>query len=195
MYHISEDKRAVKSAELIWEGLEKCLAEKELKKIRISDINEKSYVSRATFYRLFDSIGDVLIYRCDRIFADLTVKMEQFTSSNDCFLFLITRWLEEKVLIQTLVENNLTGILYDAQMRNSDLMKRIFLQDAVLTDCEADYLISILTNIIPAAMSAWHIHGQTEGPEDILQAAAKSMSLIAAALDGTEPTQNKKTRK
>ena len=84
MYHISEDKRAVKSAELIWEGLEKCLAEKELKKIRISDINEKSYVSRATFYRLFDSIGDVLIYRCDRIFADLTVKMEQFTSSNDC---------------------------------------------------------------------------------------------------------------
>ncbi len=46
MYHISHDKRAQKSAELIWQGMEQCLQEKPFDKLRISDINQKSYVSR-----------------------------------------------------------------------------------------------------------------------------------------------------
>ena len=71
MYHIPDDKRAQKSAELIWRGMEQCLREKTFQKLRISDIHQKSYVSRATFYRLFDSLQDVLIYECDQIYTQL----------------------------------------------------------------------------------------------------------------------------
>lgn len=180
MYHISGDKRAVKSAELIWQGLEQCLQEKELKKIRIADINEKCYVSRTTFYRLFDSVEDVLVYRCDRIFDDLNT--EQFASTKDYFLFLIARCLEEQVLLKALVENNLSGILYDAQMRHSDLMKRVFLRDAELSEQEADYLVSILTNIVPAMMTTWYAHGQTETPEEILEIARGRIAIINEVL-------------
>ena len=42
MYHISTDKRAQKSAALIWQGMEQCLQEKPFHKLRISDINQKS---------------------------------------------------------------------------------------------------------------------------------------------------------
>lgn len=90
MYHISEDKRAVKSAQLIWEGLEKCLQEKALATVRVSDINEKSFVSRATFYRLFDSVQDVLVYECDCIFTELTLELSKgsFSSNKELFLFI-----------------------------------------------------------------------------------------------------------
>lgn len=181
LYHISSDKRAVKSAELIWQGLKACLQEKELKKIRIADINEKCYVSRATFYRLFDSVEDVLIYQCDRIFNELDT--EHFASTRDYFLFLIARCLEERVLLKALVENNLSGILYDAQMRHNDLMKRVFLRNAALRESEADYLVSILTNIVPAVMNTWYTHGQTETPEEILAIAKRSMTIISEVLD------------
>ena len=59
MYHVSNDLRAKNSAELICRGLEKCLKEKPLNKIKISDIYSKSFVSRSTFYRLFDSIVQI----------------------------------------------------------------------------------------------------------------------------------------
>ena len=70
MYHVSNDIRSKKSAELIWEGMETCLQEKSLDKLRITDIYQKSFVSRATFYRLFDSVQDVIAYKCDCIYQN-----------------------------------------------------------------------------------------------------------------------------
>ena len=60
MYHIKKDKRCQQSAQMIIEGLNQCLAEKEFAKITVSDIQRKTGVSRATFYRLFDDTSDVL---------------------------------------------------------------------------------------------------------------------------------------
>ena len=153
MYHISDDKRAQKSAELIWQGMEQCLQEKNFQKLRISDINQKSYVSRATFYRLFDSLQDVLIYECDCIYTQLAeaLKSKAVHTKQDFFLLLIEKWMAQEVLIETLVENNLTGILYDTHMKNRNFMKTVFLKDSALSEREADYMVSLLANIIPAA--------------------------------------------
>ncbi len=180
MYHISHDKRAQKSAELIWQGMEQCLQEKPLDKLRISDINQKSYVSRATFYRLFDGLQDVLVYACDRIYSQLAeaVNGAKIHSRQEFFLLLIEKWMKQEVLIQTLVENNLTGILYETHMKNRDFMKAIFLNDTTLSEQETDYLVSILANIIPAAMNIWYRHGKTESPATVYQAVSRSVTII-----------------
>lgn len=180
MYHISHDKRAQKSAELIWQGMEQCLQEKPFDKLRISDINQKSYVSRATFYRLFDGLQDVLVYACDRIYSQLAeaVNGAKIHSRQEFFLLLIEKWMKQEVLIQTLVENNLTGILYETHMKNRDFMKAIFLNDTTLSEQETDYLVSILANIIPAAMNIWYRHGKTESPATIYQAVSRSVTII-----------------
>ena len=95
MYHISTDKRAQKSAALIWQGMEQYLQEKPFHKLRISDINQKSYVSRATFYRLFDSLQDVLVYQCDRIYSQLekAFRSNEIQTKQDFFLLLIEKWM------------------------------------------------------------------------------------------------------
>ena len=184
MYHISNDKRARKSAELIWQGMEQCLQEKPFQKLRISDINQKSYISRATFYRLFDGLQDVLVYACDRIYSQLAdaVKEEAIHSRQEFFLLLIEKWMAQEVLIQTLVENNLTGILYDTHMKNRDFMKAIFLKDTALSEQEADYMVSLLANIIPAAMNTWYRHGRNESPAEVYRAVGKSLHIIGKQL-------------
>ena len=185
MYHVSEDKRAVKSARLIWEGLEKCLLEKALGKIRVADINEKSYISRATFYRLFDSIQDVLVYQCDCVFNEISMKLDNgsFSSSKDFFLFFVSQWLEQKVLIRALVENNLTNILYETHMKNRALINAIFIRECDTGDKDADYLVSILTAMIPSVINVWYLHGRSESPDKIFQRVCNSISTIDSVLN------------
>lgn len=180
MYHISGDKRAQKSAELIWQGMEQCLQEKPFSKLRISDINQKSYISRATFYRLFDGLQDVLVYECDQICSQLAEAMENtpFNSKQDFFLLLVEKWMAQDVLIKTLAENNLTGIIYETHMKNRDFMKAVFLKDTAVSEREADYMVSLLANIIPASMNTWYLHGKSESPVEVYQAVSRSLNII-----------------
>jgi len=82
MYHIKKDKRTQKSSELIYEGLIKCLETKDFTKITISDIEKYSTVSRATFYRLFDSLEDILSMKCDYCFKEVLENYKKNRSTN-----------------------------------------------------------------------------------------------------------------
>ena len=188
MYHVSNDKRSQKSAQLIWEGMEKALQEKTLHKLRVTDIYEKSFVSRATFYRLFDSVEDVLAYECDLIYFKLTevVQNATFHSRQELFLCLIEKWLEQEVLIKTLAENNLVSVIYETHMKNRELMKDIFLKDAVISDAEADYLSAVLATLIPASINVWYLHRKEESPKEIYQAVSHSLNIIAHELSLNE---------
>lgn len=184
MYHISNDKRSRKSAELIWQGMEQCLREKTFDKLRITDINQKTFVSRATFYRLFDTLQDVIVYECDCIYTQLAeeIQKEKFRSKKEFFLYLIESWLEQEVLLKTLVENNMINVIYETHMKNMDLMKQIFLEQVTISDTEADYLISVLANIIPAALKVWFQHGKKETPEEIYRIVGQSLDIIGTQL-------------
>lgn len=67
MYHIKTDKRSQTSASQIVQGLQECLKTTPLKAVTVSDIHRVTGISRATFYRLFDTPEDVLIYQLDQI--------------------------------------------------------------------------------------------------------------------------------
>ena len=111
-----------------------------------------------------------------------------FQSRQDIFLFLIEEWLQQEVLIKILVENNLVSILYDTNMKNQDVLKEIFLEDVSISDQEADYLIAVLANTIPAALSTWYLHGKIESPKEIYDAVAGSIAIISKQLAGKKET-------
>ncbi|MBU5478990.1 hypothetical protein KQI69_07200 [Eubacterium sp. MSJ-13] len=85
-------------------------------------------------------------------------------------------------MIKTLVENNMISIIYDTHMKNHELLKKIFLENVSLSDREADYLVSVLANIIPAAVNIWYLHGKTETPEEIYCAVTHSLVVISRQL-------------
>ena len=161
------------------------MQEKALATVRVSDINEKSFVSRATFYRLFDSVQDVLVYECDCIFTELTLELSKgsFSSSKELFLFFIRQWLRQKALLKALVENNLTNILYDTHMKNRELLKTIYAHESKMDEQDADYLVSVLTGIIPSVINVWYMHGQRESADEIFQRVCSCISTIDKVLN------------
>ena len=60
MYHISNDIRTQKSADLIANALNEYILKKDFTEITVTDLQKASSVSRSTFYRLFDNIVYIL---------------------------------------------------------------------------------------------------------------------------------------
>lgn len=71
MFHIKNDKRSQSSAQAIYQGLISLSKQRPFNSITVSAICEESKVSRATFYRNFDIIEDIFMWRIDDISKDI----------------------------------------------------------------------------------------------------------------------------
>lgn len=68
MYHVSNNRRVLKSCTIIAEAMVELVVEKEynLNAISIKELCERAQVSKATFYRHFDDPLDVLYWKLNR---------------------------------------------------------------------------------------------------------------------------------
>ena len=71
MYHVKNDNRSQTSANAIYEALLKLLKSNSFDTITVSSICEVSNISRATFYRNFDILEDVLAWYGDLLIRKL----------------------------------------------------------------------------------------------------------------------------
>ena len=179
MYHIPNDIRAKKSANLIIQGLYKSLEEKPLKDVKVNDIYNNSYVSRATFYRLFDSIRDILIYQCDLIVNEMLISMKekQFESRKEAGAFCLKLWLRYDNLIKAIVENNLYGLLYEVILNHKDGLKVLYGVD-YYNNPNADYFIYFLVALIYTSFVIFYKEKGKKPIEEILNDTNKILSNI-----------------
>lgn len=165
MYHIQNDKRAKTSAELICRGLQKCLEKKPFKDITISDIQRESTVGRSTFYRLFDNTGDVLTYECDRIFEQLHQSWaEEVPPSAREFICL---WMENSVLLQTIVDSGRLDILYAAHQKYLAPCAAHCFSGSVCDPVQMEYLTAVLVGCMAGVLNAWIACGKRENAEQL----------------------------
>lgn len=78
MYHIKPDKRSTQSAKWIYEALLRLMEEKSYDSITVTEIVNHASVARATFYRNFDHLDDVLLYKLDETFDKLVEYMSEY---------------------------------------------------------------------------------------------------------------------
>lgn len=69
MYRPKKDKRSVQSCSWIYEALRALMEEKPYSQITVTELVERARVGRATFYRNFDCVDDVLHMRCAEVFG------------------------------------------------------------------------------------------------------------------------------
>ena len=87
MHHVKNDKRSQTSANAIYEALLKLLKSNSFDTITVSSICEASNISRATFYRNFDILEDVLAWYGDLLIRKLIAnyfKKVLANSSSSC---------------------------------------------------------------------------------------------------------------
>ena len=168
MIHVGTDKRRLRSAELLLNALVKLMNEKDFSEISISDLQKESGVSRATFYRLFDTTIDILDYKCRQIAADISNYYEETPAEKrECFLlFSLRYWLKQHVFLEAIFNSNRSDILQNALRENSDFLKDQFPAEMFLQD-SMDYLMSCSLGILSNLLLTWVSHGQKESPEEL----------------------------
>lgn len=168
MFHIKNDKRALRSADLIQQGLVKCLKYKEFNEITISDIQRESSISRATFYRLFDNIYDVLYYYCDLLATSMEDHFTKGDSNNiENFLsYSLSFWLDNYEFLEAIFTSNRVDILQTVMQEHSEHFKEL-LDLRMISKTEMDYFIPAATSLLSSILITWIGHGKKESSEEL----------------------------
>ena len=184
MYHIVDDQRAHKSARKLVEGLEACLARRKYEEISISELCETAGVGRATFYRLFDNMTDVLYYQCSEVIhlvAD-AVERDGIISLRQAMLDFINEWMKRRKLLETLQITNQLELLHRAHMENIASFRKNIETVGHMDEVQEAYVVGLLTATLPALIRVWALRGERETAEELYLCMKSSASMIGNLL-------------
>lgn len=181
MYHISNDKRAIQSSELIYNGLLECIKRKPFDQITISDLQKASGVARTTFYRAFDNISDVLYWKCDTCFYEVmdNYTPNQFLNELELALHYFRYWMDHSDILELLVQINRQDIIYACHMKNAELLQKRYGPIPGLPETHNKYFMSIRTGFIISVLTAWLQGGRRESPEEIIEILREQLMILA----------------
>lgn len=168
LYHIPEDKRAKDSALKIYKSLRRLLFVKQLSEISVTDIKNECGVSRATFYRLFDNLSDVLEMQLE-IFMD--EYKQELPHHKDRLLYFFEFFDKHTYLIATLASQN------DSVIR--DVMERKFTDFSSLsnsTSPAADYGLNLRISMMTSLLCKWVLREKKESPLQMAELTRKLLS-------------------
>ncbi len=169
MYHIKTDKRTGASVAKICDGLGACMREKSFSKISVAEIADAAGVSRATFYRSFDTPHDILVYLCDKLVGELVLSLPLADSSDRNQLLLRTlEYLTDHADEITVVFNaGRTDLLQKALEPYAHQLVQPAAKQ--LSARELDYFrISAITRLL-GIFHVWNFHGRVESPSEIMR--------------------------
>ncbi len=168
MYHIPQDKRARTSALKIYKSLRRLLFVKPLNEISVTDIKNECGVSRATFYRLFDNLSDVLEMQ-------LEIFMEEYKQEiprhKDRLLYFFEFFDHHTYLIATLATQN------DSVIRA--VMNRVFhnaTESGAFSSPDTDYGLNLRISMMTSLLCRWVLRQKKESPLQMAEITRKLLS-------------------
>lgn len=174
MYHIKEDPRQKKSADLITEGMLSLLCDSALppqKTPTIADICRKAGVSRATFYRLFDSPDDILSYYFDTIFDNILEccadKKRAGVPYSPAEVYS-TWFTEHQRSIAGMLRHGKIHILMEAHRKALYRHADTLFPEMDKDSDEFTFFSEMRTGVLAGAARAWFRTGRQAGPADLI---------------------------
>lgn len=173
MYHIKDDKRSAASAALLMDALERCLQRRPFEEVSITEICREATVSRATFYRLFDTPEDIIAYRYECFAAGLDQNTGSL-SAEQIMVRFFSVWMAHPEVMELILRINREDILFDCHRRHmAQIQYSLQKRNPQLSITE--YHISILTGILIGVLTTWIRTGKQESAPQLV---AKVQSCI-----------------
>lgn len=181
MYHIKNDKRSERSAELLGEALINCLEKKSFDELTVVDVQKEAGVGRTTFYRIFDNLTDVLAYLSDTIFSTFFFENQCYASatSRDRSIEFISCWMKNNRVLDAIVKSHRLDILQESHMKN---LPDLF----YFAGEEREFCIYQLTAIMTSSLQYWVQHGKKESAEELFDIIKASSSTVCSMFADTE---------
>ncbi len=183
MYTISNDPRCIKTCTLIYEALLDLLEENDMvvESITISDIAKRSTVGRATFYRHFDSILDVLQWASDASVEQSTDTMLlSYKNLQVLCLSFYSYWTQHDKLLDVLVRINQPNIFLVSLERFFTNHQEIIFGKYADTqlDTQESYLIGIWASINWTILKKWVSRGKKEHDWELCDLALRTLPIL-----------------
>lgn len=173
MYHIKEDERFVRSSELLYRGLIDLIKTKPLDKISILELSNISTVSRATIYRNFDSLIDILYWKCNTKFAEILngyVSVAKHNEQKDEFLIHLFRaWNRDCEVLEWLIKVNRVDIIFRCFKENAYIVIDYMSNEIKFSGTAYEYFISVRIGIFVGIIDTWIRLGKQETAEQIVE--------------------------
>ncbi|WP_238902167.1 TetR/AcrR family transcriptional regulator [Clostridium sp. YIM B02506] len=175
MYHIKNDKRSIQTSKFIYNALSSLLEEKKYEDIKITEIIERSQVSRATFYRNYDSLDDILRYELDQKFIKLSEYLYANYKSNkntnkvhplSLLKPFLRFWYLDSLILEQLLETNKKEIIIDNILRTTkNLLEKSNIE--YKENIFYDYMLNIRSNIIFSVLETWVLNDKNLSPDEL----------------------------
>ncbi len=171
MYHISHDKRAIQSANLIYNGLLRCLEHKSFDQITVTDVQKASGVARTTIYRCFDNLSDILYWRCDLCFREALQSVQPIIGPNEWELMqgYFAYWTKYGDILKLLIDINRQDIIYACHVKNAEILARTYGTLPGVDEANGRYFMAIRTGITISILKAWIDGGRKETAEELIR--------------------------
>lgn len=173
MYHIKDDKRTKTTTKLITDALTSMILEHKWDHLTITSLTKNAQVSRATFYRSFDIVEDVLQYQVDQtldsLFQTLFAELSQrsFFYEIELYYLFFRFWNQHDELLKILVLSNQKE-LFHARLTLLYKEKLSFVQKLlVISDEHWQYFVVLRSSMLSNGLFVWLEKGKKESPEEI----------------------------
>ncbi len=180
MYHIANDPRARKSAELIAQSVLVLSNDTPADRISIASIQRASSVSRSTFYRLFDTPVDVLLWQMNQIFDDFARQLPQGKPQKDILFSFFYLIMEHAELLAALEKCNRLDALAQNHRRYFKKVGSVFGIPTDQREKGQEYFIDIISYLLPVVIATWIHRGQRETPEEVYRYFWQSIRIIGS---------------
>ena len=179
MYHIKNDKRSGKSAAAFCKSLAVLLNKKPYDEISISDICQECGIARTTFYRLFDTIDDILIYQFDGLFEESLesyASQPQSSKKSSYAEIILKIALSNKPLIQAIVSSGRNDLFdFAAREKEYAITQNMNLN---INKKERMYCTPMLNAMIFSVIKTWIANGCMETTDELYQIIKKNLRRI-----------------
>ena len=180
MYHVSDDKRAKISAEMIYSGLIECLKEKSIDELTVTEIAQRAGVGRATFYRNFDSPIDVLHMKCNACFEEviggyIDSYEKGGNTRGSLLLYYFEYWIRHSELLEALSVVNRMDIFSECHFKHSGKITSLLRPGTNITSEEYIYFMSLRTGITIGILSAWIKTGKQKSADELVALLVKML--------------------
>ncbi|THF74291.1 TetR/AcrR family transcriptional regulator [Cohnella fermenti] len=177
MYRNREDQRSIQAKTRLYRALAHTMREKEFPSITIKEVVQAAQVGRSTFYRNFDHLEAILLWKCDEAFADLYRYIVQSltrtpadTAGKYPFILPFFRyWQEDSEIVELLIAANRIDVIVAAFETTTEKLV-LALQPAVRKEAPYfDYFLAFRSGAIVHVLLHWIRHRKNLSPEQLHQ--------------------------
>lgn len=167
---IKDDPRSIHSSKMLYDGLARLMRDQAFNDITVTDLVKEAHVGRATFYRNFDTIEDVLRFRCDQICERYVAYYIEYRRHHDTTALIprlkpMLRYFDKySDIIELLLQANQLDMLAAALRHQFEQFRPRL---AMVEEEYVDYILTIRIGVVTSILAHWVKTGKQQSPDEL----------------------------